>query len=922
MPKAFGGTYTADKDPALAGFSQSTLGAAGKIRDAKDPMFLLAVQGQAIQNLLQMLKDTTGIDLTWVSGALTSLVEGLNTLLGNAFNGLMQFDLAAALAGLVDGIENALDIDLSWISETLTSVWNFLNYIFGDIVDGLTHPTDALNAFFNSVEQLLGINIPDLPPMSEIVEAITGALNGTADTLKDFFEGFVHGGGTLIQQLVKAITGGFGGLTELGTFFGGFVHGAGDLLAQIVKALTGAIGGGLDTLEEWVTHLPTIGQIVEQFTGSLNGTLSDIGQFLTHIPTIEEIVGSLTGNFLAGLDGLAAWASDIPFISEIVRIFTGTAGTLADLEAWVENLPLIGDIVQVLTGQEGPLQALEHWASQLLTAASGIDASKIFGQISSALFGLIPASHIGQHTPNLLVNGSFDTAETLSGGGVWSWDSSKDHTANNGGSAKLAPHGVQRDLMSDLVAVADEQELSVSGYLSWADVTFAAGSQPFHMALTCYSDEYGRNVVAAPDLAVETSNASSGGWRKLSGVYSVPAGVNSVRLRLTVTAAANGGSVWWDDLSMTKTNNIPQALVHGLTSALDGARQFVQDLIDGILHALTGIPIIGGVIEDVLQHLGILKDTANSAVSQAAGAAEDLNVLSNNLINSPGEVIGDIPEEIVPGIGLVIDNVVNGIGGLFGSQFTHFDLEHALTSQSAALVGANNAIQKLLALQSSGVTVIDDFNRQAGAIGGNWSTMPAGSSVYYPKGGGGGIVCDGNNMAWEVVGNTPQTQLMRYATKSSTNFQNVGVVLSSQGQDPFLGQTSCIQLLARVSDDGLNYCRVQVSSYAGNNDSLQIFYCINGVETRLYVGRLSPIPGTGTSINYLCGLLGSNARTHTVMVNNQISVQITEQSAVSLVGPNYLGWGAGMTAGSNWFHWFTPLQAAPAKYNLWTARDQ
>lgn len=58
--------------------------------------------------------------------------------------------------------------------------------------------------------------------------------------------------------------------------------------------------------------------------------------------------------------------------------------------------------------------------------------------------------------------------------------------------------------------------------------------------------------------------------------------------------------------------SIPKALVSGLESALAGIDDFVQDLIDALLRALRGIPVVGGTLADIISDLGGLKDTTET----------------------------------------------------------------------------------------------------------------------------------------------------------------------------------------------------------------------------------------------------------------------------------------------------------------------
>lgn len=160
------------------------------------------------------------------------------------------------------------------------------------------------------------------------------------------------------------------------------------------------------------------------------------------------------------------------------------------------------------------------------------------------------------------------------------------------------------------------------------------------------------------------SGIAAGVWSDISFVYSVPTAIGSGTAAITdlalyiqipsVSGSTNGGVgdiFYIDQLSITEVtestdvianiisalgftpgltpgladmvyalNNIPTAIIHGLDSTLSGLNSFVQDVIDNIIHALTGIPIIGGAIADIFTNLGILKSKAQQGVDDAATA--------------------------------------------------------------------------------------------------------------------------------------------------------------------------------------------------------------------------------------------------------------------------------------------------------------
>lgn len=73
------------------------------------------------------------------------------------------------------------------------------------------------------------------------------------------------------------------------------------------------------------------------------------------------------------------------------------------------------------------------------------------------------------------------------------------------------------------------------------------------------------------------------------------------------------------------TGTISQSLVTGLNSSLNTLNDFIQDVVDAILSALRGVPIIGGVIADLVSDITGLKSTADTALNTADQIVEDTN---------------------------------------------------------------------------------------------------------------------------------------------------------------------------------------------------------------------------------------------------------------------------------------------------------
>lgn len=145
------------------------------------------------------------------------------------------------------------------------------------------------------------------------------------------------------------------------------------------------------------------------------------------------------------------------------------------------------------------------------------------------------------------------------------------------------------------------------------------------------SDEIG-------DWLTDTLGTQSDLANLIGDLLSNPAAVLGNLPRTLIT----GLEAWWDGITAKTVNitsgglfdagklanitgTISQSLVTGLTSSLNTLNTFIQNVIDAILSALRGVPIIGGVIADIITDVTGLKNTANDALSTSNQIVEDTN---------------------------------------------------------------------------------------------------------------------------------------------------------------------------------------------------------------------------------------------------------------------------------------------------------
>lgn len=714
------------------------------------------------------------------------------------------------------------------------------------------------------------------------------------------------------------------------------------VLSAVVQAvrglfIPGPFGAALEQLGDWASSLFDTAQAAFEAIMNFVGDILGFDLLGTWQAAIENVMAWWT-DFFGDLNIFSPDFSIMNLLDDlfrpIVQVFTGVWGGLENLVSWVETIPLIGPLVEAITGIPGTLADIAGWAIDVLTGQSPLFSGHLVGQIGAGIIGLIPGAHVAEVSPNLVTDGDFPDAVALAGGGDWTWDGANGHTIL--GCASTVCDGTVRDLASDLIPVAEGHVLASSGWTMWSSLV-GAGSNPIKLQIVKYqntgtSSRPVYDQVGVETVATDTSGLTGSGWRELSGSYTVPINVNAVRMRVHVDATATAGTVKFDDLSLIKTQKMSLGLLDGLVGIIENIWQTFQDVFDAIVAAIRRVPFVGGVLADVIEALEDFVGFGHDTNDIATGAQTGLDDLLWKLLNVPNTILGFIGDEIVPGIAHILENIWNGLTGHSDTDgmVGHAEAQAVLEDSAAALTAAQAEIQLLKQSLTGGVSANDTFSRVGTDIGSTlWQSMAVGSTVFYPHTGAGHAETDGNNIFWDPSGNDPNTKLFRYigtGMHSLGRYQAVSMVISSRGEDPLFGKTSGHQLLARVSDDGLNYLRLQVNAYVGNTDDplFQLFYCVGGVETRLWWMDDGTVPGSGAVITLLAGLKGNNERTHTIIANNNIVDQVTEAGPVSWVSatPNTMGWGLGMTAGNNIGVWPFLRQAKPGKINTWTAQDQ
>lgn len=352
--------------------------------------------------------------------------------------------------------------------------------------------------------------------------------------------------------------------------------------------------------------------------------------------------------------------------------------TQASWEEWIHN-----QWQSKTEGIGDPIEVLRQLANAIASALTGdfdpfidllgevpilgdmIDMIKNF-DVGNFLGGLIPVGLLTQGTPNRLANGGFHGLVSLEAVDGWSWDDTIGLTSP--GSATVTADGTRHVLLSESLSVEAGQAVDVSGGVKWSGLTGTGTA--FELSVREFTGE----TVTGTTVVDSMTATGSGGFTALSGSRTVGAGVDSVRVMIVVTENATAGQVWWDDLDLhNAATSLPQQWITGLESALgdlgdwittlmeqlgdlisgllanpgallgdlaqgkitgltsalsgkaaqsalDAVEDFMQDLVDAIVSALRGVPVVGKVLADIVSDLGGLKTDVTDAGTTAVAA--------------------------------------------------------------------------------------------------------------------------------------------------------------------------------------------------------------------------------------------------------------------------------------------------------------
>lgn len=367
------------------------------------------------------------------------------------------------------------------------------------------------------------------------------------------------------------------------------------------------------------------------------------GQALPANNPLERIDWRGFNDFAAGSNPF------LDLLNALTKFFSGGVGAIG------------GDITSVLGDLIGLLGGL---------------ASSLFG---SLLHGSVPVGALSNDTPNLLTDFTFPVGAIVDNPD-WTVDTTTTRTADGTGSAKVIANGSLKALRSGatpatVIPVAAGQTFTGSIFVSHQGYVGSGPAVRFQVVpFTGTTPGAPVDLVTAatinstPDAQIAVTYAPTGAdlaWpgKQITGSYVVPQGVTGLQARIVLTAETTAGTFWFDDGSGKQTGGVRQEWIPGLPEALQAPLDALQGLVDGILSALTGVPVVGGLFQDVFDILHVFP---GDHVTGAAGPANMfdsilgiIDAILGGFVGHPGATGGGLAD-VTSVSGLVSSNASLG----------------------------------------------------------------------------------------------------------------------------------------------------------------------------------------------------------------------------------------------------------------------
>lgn len=539
-----------------------------------------------------------------------------------------------------------------------------------------------------SVANLVGLDQPTVIAAYK-AKYITGGnsvFSNPAGPLGQLFGGFGAGGlPQVFASLVQNFLGVNGPFTTIQQALNAIqkVPILSDLLAAITGSSTTG-GGGLLGLGSWFTGLTGI---LGNPTGLASGSPSLPG--IGSIPLLGGLLsgGNILTSLIPGLDASKIISGTFgpgllqPLIDAVSGGFGGSTGlNFGSLQSLLAGIPGVGQLINTFVNTFLGIGGTGFGIPDLLRSIQSIPGTLISGTLAPGMASNLGVGHISNVVPELLTNPNFDTANSIIGQGVWTWDG----TQGPGSlmtSVFADAGGVLRELFSNVVHVSPGQVLNISANTKWGN-SFSGGGNSIALTVAQFA---GSVLSSYSTIGSIASPGSSGGWSLLSGSYTVPSGITSIFVRPVVTSGATAGRVWFGGMSVkSSSTNLLTSLVPGLDASKIITGQFGIGMITNLSTLLGGF----GTSTSILNQLISLIPGTTTGLTGLSGYGAAWTDLMSFLGNPSGLGGGAVT-------GFVPANNVAGVAGISGLGSTLQGTWDSLYQAFSFLTGSNQPLSAL-----------------------------------------------------------------------------------------------------------------------------------------------------------------------------------------------------------------------------------
>lgn len=177
--------------------------------------------------------------------------------------------------------------------------------------------------------------------------------------------------------------------------------------------------------------------------------------------------------------------------------------------------------------------------------------------------------------------------------GTWTWDNSAFNGRWYPGTAKATATGVRSELWSTFITSYPEadmragRQITFNVYTKWTGLTVTNNQPAIQLGVVTYKDGavVSDNIVLGQISYANWASNTSKDYTLISANWTIPAGVDDARLRLVVTNHASQGSVWFDSVTLSSSDDSVATAYQSFTTVSDFAKLRCKFSDSGIVRS-------------------------------------------------------------------------------------------------------------------------------------------------------------------------------------------------------------------------------------------------------------------------------------------------------------------------------------------------